>query len=46
MARGDVDVGNTGHGRRRDPKTARLGAHIDASTQSPCCSAESDDTSA
>lgn len=33
-------------GRCRDPKTARPGAHIGALTPSPCCSAESADTSA
>lgn len=49
MVRGNINgghVGNTGHVRCGNPKTAQPGDRIDASTQSPCCSAESDDTSA
>ncbi len=40
------DGGSTGHGRGLDSRTARPAARRDAWTQSPCCSAESDGTSA
>ena len=40
------DGRSTGHGRGLYSRTVRPAARIDAWTQSPCCSAESDGTSA
>lgn len=40
------DGGSTGHGRGLYSRTVQPAARIDAWTQSPCCSAESDGTSA
>ena len=40
------DDGSTGHGRSVKTRTDGPAARRDAWTQSPCCSAESDDTSA